>query len=124
MLAVAVMLVAIARWRPVYEEATEVGTFYLLHFDRPVGHAAHYAGWTRSLKGRIHHHRNGTGARLTQVARERGIGFTIAKVVAGVTRAHERRVKNMGGLGRNCPICQGRLSLEEAKTNEEALLHV
>ena len=109
-------------WRPLSEEYTEVGQVYLLHFDRPVGHAAHYAGWTRSLKGRIHHHRNGTGARLTQVAKERGIGFTIAKVEDDVTRARERKLKNMGGLGRNCPICQGRLSLEEAKKQEEAML--
>lgn len=109
-------------WRPLSEEYTEVGQVYLLHLDRPMVHAAHYVGWTRDLKGRIAHHRNGTGARFTQVAKERGIGFTIAKVEDGVTRERERKLKNMGGLGRNCPICQGRLSLEEAKKQEEAML--
>ena len=91
-------------WRPV-PEASELGSVYVLHFDSPVGHARHYTGWARNLRGRIRHHRAGTGARLTQVARERGIGFRIAYVLPNATREQRlatifnrlHRMTNEGG---------------------------
>jgi hypothetical protein len=30
----------------VWLTVTEMGTIYLLHFDRPYGHAQHYTGYT------------------------------------------------------------------------------
>lgn len=90
--------------RPVGEEQGQV---YVLHFDGPCGHAAHYIGWARNANARIWHHRQGSGARLTQVLRERGITFTVAAIVPG-TRWDERRLKNRGSAKRVCPICTGR----------------
>jgi predicted GIY-YIG superfamily endonuclease len=80
------------------------GTIYLLHFDRPLGHARHYTGWTRDLVRRLARHGRGQGARLLQVAHERGIKWTLAATWAG-TRADERKKKDSGSARRYCPIC-------------------
>jgi hypothetical protein len=85
----------------------EMGTVYLLHFDRPFAHARHYRGWARTanLDARIAHHRAGTsGARLMEVIHDAGIGFTVAKTEPG-TRARERQLKARGA-SRSCPLCQ------------------
>jgi hypothetical protein len=57
----------------------EIGSVYLLHFDVPFGHAKHYTGWARSLDARLAHHANGQGARLTEVVRAAGIGWSLAR---------------------------------------------
>lgn len=47
---------------------------YILKFDRPIGgRANYYIGWCEDhrFNARMRHHERGTGARLTQVARER-----------------------------------------------------
>jgi predicted GIY-YIG superfamily endonuclease len=93
-------------YRPLADEYTEVGTVYLLHFDRPYKHASHYIGFTTDLKARIESHRNGTGARLMEVVKAAGIGFHVAATWEGVTREKERRLKNGGGACRNCPTCK------------------
>lgn len=83
------------------------GIVYVLHFDQPISpnHTAqHYIGYADNLSGRISHHRNGTGARLTQVARERGIGFEVVAVYSG-TRDFERRLKNNFHGNKLCPYC-------------------
>jgi hypothetical protein len=84
---------------------------YLLHFDQPISpnHTCqHYTGFAtvKDFAERIEKHRNGTGARLTQVAYQRGIGFTLAKVWYG-DRSFERRMKNRKNGPRHCPICRG-----------------
>ena len=79
---------------------------YLLHFDRPLKHARHYLGFATQVKRRVAHHRAGTGARLTQVLREQGIGFTVVRVWAGGDRALERRLKNRKNSSRLCPVCR------------------
>jgi predicted GIY-YIG superfamily endonuclease len=81
---------------------------YLLHFDQPISEkhtAQHYLGHADYLPRRITEHLEGRGARLTQVARERGIGFVIAATWPG-TRAYERRLKNRKMGWRLCPICR------------------
>ena len=89
------------------------GTIYLLHFDQPYGPgggangrgtAAHYTGWTDNLEARLAAHTKGQGARLLAVAREHGIGWTLARTWTG-TRARERALKNQGGASRRCPAC-------------------
>ena len=50
-------------------------------------------------------HLRGEGARLTQVLKERGIGFVIAGVWPG-DRAFERKLKRRKAGPRLCPICQ------------------
>ncbi len=59
------------------------GTVYLLHFDRPYGHAGHYTGWTTDLTTRLAEHAAGHGARLLAVARAAGIGWTLARTWTG-----------------------------------------
>lgn len=84
------------------------GTVYLLHFDRPISDrhtAQHYIGWAFHLGSRIEQHLKGKGARLTQVARERGIGFVIAETWPG-DRYFERRLKDRKMGSRLCPICK------------------
>lgn len=84
-----------------------MGVVYLLHLDAPLHptqRAQHYTGWARVLEARDSHHRDGTGARFTQVAVQRGIGWVIAKVEPG-DKNRERQLKNQGGAKRRCPIC-------------------
>ena len=82
----------------------QLGVIYLLHFDRPYRHAAHYTGWTTSLLERIDAHESGHGARLLAVIRAAGIGFTLARTWPG-TRSTERALKRQGGASRRCPLC-------------------
>lgn len=85
---------------------------YLLHFDEKLFHAGHYMGSAADLETRLGQHRNGTGARLTGVIKELGIGWTLARVwefdslrAARLAESHfKRHRKNNRGL---CPICRG-----------------
>lgn len=80
-------------------------TVYLLHFDKPLKHASHYIGWAENVEKRIEHHRDGTGARLTQVIAEQGIGFTVARTWEGADKTFERRLKNCKHAADYCPLC-------------------
>ena len=80
------------------------GTVYLIHLDRPFGHAKHYRGWSQFLEARLEHHRRGTGATFLRHVKEAGIGWQLAMTFPG-TRHDERRFKNRGGASRLCPIC-------------------
>jgi len=81
-----------------------VGTVYLLHFDRPFGHARHYQGWSERLEPRLVEHRTGKGAKLLAAVHAAGIGWQLARTWEG-TRALERRLKRQGGGARRCPLC-------------------
>jgi predicted GIY-YIG superfamily endonuclease len=83
---------------------TRVGTVYLLHFDRPYGHAGHYTGWASNLNARLTEHAAGRGARLLAVVQQAGIGWHLARTWPG-TRALERALKRQGGASRRCPLC-------------------
>jgi predicted GIY-YIG superfamily endonuclease len=86
-------------WPPDY------GTVYLLHFDRPSRHAAHYTGWAANLDQRLSEHASGRGAHLLAVAQQAGIGWSLARTWPGI-RTRERALKNQGGASRCCPICR------------------
>jgi predicted GIY-YIG superfamily endonuclease len=86
--------------------ANEVGTIYLLHFDRPYQHASHYLGWTENLEGRLWHHAHGSGARLTAAAAKAGIKWTVVRQWTG-TRSDERMLHNFKHNNKLCPTCQG-----------------
>lgn len=81
------------------------GYVYLIHFDQPVGHARHYLGYTVDVERRLAMHRRGAGARLMQVVKQRGITWAVAWVKVG-DRTEERRLKNLHGSSRICPICK------------------
>jgi len=90
-----------------------MGYCYLLHFERPIAPGRHtcqhYLGYTsRRLRERIAEHRAGRGARLTQVAKERGIGFICVRTWRDTNRAFERRLKNRKEGNVLCPVCQGK----------------
>ena len=80
------------------------GTVYLLHFSEPYKHARHYTGWTEDLPARMEAHGNGRGARLMEVIKAAGIGFTLARTWPG-TKNRERQIKTQGGASRHCPEC-------------------
>lgn len=86
---------------------------YLLHLSRPLGNerhqASHYLGYSpdRHLDQRIADHRAGQGARITQVAVERGITLTVVRTWPGLSRTDERRMKNQHHHARLCPVCRG-----------------
>jgi predicted GIY-YIG superfamily endonuclease len=84
-----------------------MGTIYLLHFDRPYQHAAHYTGWTTDLEVRLAQHRAGDGARLMAVIRQAGIGFELVRTWRG-DRTLERRLKKRHNARRLCPTCRRR----------------
>lgn len=82
---------------------------YLLHFDKPISDkhtCQHYIGYTgESIKRRIQDHLAGRGARLTQVAVERGISFKVVRIWRHGTRGLERHLKNRKDGPKLCPIC-------------------
>jgi predicted GIY-YIG superfamily endonuclease len=82
------------------------GYVYLLHFSQPLapGCAQHYIGWTLDLDKRIRQHRQGVGARVTQVAIERGIALRVVEVWCG-SRRLERRIKSARNHRIFCPVC-------------------
>lgn len=79
------------------------GTVYLLHFDRPYGHASHYC-WTGDLDTRLADHAAGRGSRLLAVIGQAGIGWRLARTWPG-SRSRERALKRQGGAARRCPLC-------------------
>ena len=80
---------------------------YLLHFDKQIAPGKHttqhYIGYADVLEHRLAEHASGHGARLTQVAIERGISWQVARTWQG-GRQEERRLKKIHGA-RLCPIC-------------------
>lgn len=83
------------------------GIVYVIQFSEPItGHAHFYVGSTPAgrLSERFHEHATGQGARLTQVAVERGIGMQIVHTVTTKTvseaRKLERHIKNQKGTGK------------------------
>jgi putative endonuclease len=81
---------------------------YLLHFDSPISQlhtSQHYIGSCVDLDKRIAEHRSGMGARFCAVAKERNIGFTVARTWQA-DRAFERQLKRRKCARRMCPICK------------------
>jgi len=81
---------------------------YLLHFEQPISPnytTQHYLGFAEHcLPARIQAHELGRGARLPQVAYQRGICFQVARVWIG-DRSLKRRIKNRKASPRLCPCC-------------------
>lgn len=83
------------------------GVVYLLHFHERLGNERHsiqhYIGFTPDLEARLEKHREGRGARVTEVLKERGIGFDVVAVWPG-NRQIENALK-LHGATRICPTC-------------------
>ena len=89
-------------------DSLHVSGVYLLHFHAPIssGHTTqHYIGYATDIAARMTVHINCPDARLLQVAKERGIGFEIARIWEGQGRDYERHLKNNKCGPRICPIC-------------------
>jgi predicted GIY-YIG superfamily endonuclease len=87
-----------------------MGTVYLLHFSGPISSrhtAQHYLGYTDDLAQRLEAHRQGAGARLVQVAVERGLTFVLVRTWHG-DRHLERKLKARKNAPRLCPVCNAR----------------
>jgi len=63
---------------------------YLLHFTEPYKHARHYLGVAEDLSVRLDEHRRGAGARLTQVVKEAGISWVVARTWQGGRRLEHK----------------------------------
>jgi hypothetical protein len=83
------------------------GDIYLLCFRKRLGTKTHsikhYLGYADDLDARIQKHREGKGARVTQVLRERGIEFDVVAVWPG-NRHIENELK-LHSATRICPEC-------------------
>lgn len=73
---------------------------YIIEFEKPISDrhtTRYYIGWTEddiTYVTRMKAHVKGRGARLTQVAKERGIGWRVIMTFPG-DRKDERRLKAM-----------------------------
>lgn len=82
------------------------GFLYVLHFDTPISHAAHYTGSTLDPVRRLADHARGTAARITQVLHERGIDATLVRLIQlNDCRTAEQTAKAAGHGPRLCPLC-------------------
>ena len=88
---------------------------YLLHFETPYQHAAHYLGWTECLPARLAHHRAGRGARLMAAVAAADIPVTVARTWKGADRHFERKLHNRKGNRALCPICSGPQAMQRAQ---------
>lgn len=100
---------------------------YVLHFDKPYKHAKHYTGIAKNVLKRIALHKNGTGARLTQVLKENEISFryNIIKEFPNFSEAHayEKYLKTKIKKPQNyCPICKEEKSWQKEEEKKEAQL--
>ena len=71
---------------------SQLGTVYLIHFERPLAHARHYIGWTQDEEV------------LLAAVQAQGIPFRVARRWRG-TRHHERYLKKQRHAPQFCPIC-------------------
>lgn len=80
-------------------------TLYVIRLHEPLmrkdGGAQYYLGCTDdgNLMRRLQAHRYGRGARFTQVAHERGIGWDVVLILPG-DFSDERRIKRQGSVRR------------------------
>lgn len=93
---------------PKFDDLCQQGV-YLIHFEKKVSDkhtCQHYIGYADNIARRFADHVSGNGARLTQVAGERGIPFRVVAIWPGQDRNFERRLHNRKGSPKMCPICK------------------
>jgi hypothetical protein len=80
---------------------------YLLHFHQPISpnHTCqHYIGSSQDVTFRAWIHKTKPDARLLQVAKERGIGFSVVRIWEGGFNL-ERKLKSRKNAPKLCPVC-------------------
>ena len=91
---------------------------YLIHMFGLLGsdkHSAnHYLGYATDVTERLRLHRAGLGARMLEVAAERGIRFEVVRIWQGGDRKLERRLKDRGHACELCPVCSGAAAFRRA----------
>jgi hypothetical protein len=82
------------------------GILYLLCFaHNPLAHAKHYVGFAESkVEERIKKHGTVDGSKIMMAVRASGKTYVITGFCKG-TRRDERKLKNLKGLSKVCPIC-------------------
>jgi len=81
---------------------------YLLHFVDKLSHAQHYLGSTEKPIERLRQHARGQGANITGVLVEKGIEWTLARLLRvndGKAVEMEYLLKRRNHGPRLCPIC-------------------
>jgi predicted GIY-YIG superfamily endonuclease len=80
---------------------------YVLHFDPPFQHAAHYIGFTEheDVATRLGEHVSGRGSPLVKAAVRAGSRVEIAHVFVNGTRTFDRSLKNRADVCRWCRCC-------------------
>lgn len=85
--------------------AAPTGSVYLLHFDRPLGHARHYIGWALDVHARVDTHLAGKGSKLVRAAVAAGIHVELVRVWENKGQAFEHQLKKGRCGPRFCPVC-------------------
>lgn len=93
------------------------GVVYLIHFDRPFGHAQHYIGLASDFEKRMERHKQGRGSNLIRVIQNAGIGWHVVRIwEAGVNApAVEKELKAYHNSRHLCPECCGKFALDKAE---------
>ena len=94
----------------------QLGTVYLLHFDRPLKHAQHYLGWAKDHMDRVNTHMGGRGAKIVAAAVAAGIQAELVRTWPNRDRGFERKLKNRKNARGLCPVCKPAYNVRAAAT--------
>lgn len=94
-----------------------MGYVYLIHFERPIGNARHYVGYTDDFEKRVTEHRSGKGSQLTRLANEKGINWLVVRVWQNSTLDKEKSIKGMS-TRITCPICRQKETDKKSREND------
>ena len=95
-------------WRDLtkFPLSTKLCNVYLIHFDRPFGHAQHYVGVTNGDPSeRFKTHVGYPDVNLLKHAKAAGVQFQLARVWLQVPRYFEMKLKSRGKRP-ICPVCR------------------
>jgi len=85
-----------------------LGTVYLLHFERKYYHCQHYIGFTvrSNIGDRMDEHvMTDKGSNLVKAVSDAGIKVSLVRAWKGVDRNFERKLKNRKNAPKLCPLC-------------------
>jgi len=84
----------------------DLGTVYLIHFERPYKGTQHYIGWTGlNMHDRLKRHKGERGACLLRACSQSGIDFHIVRAWQNKPFTFEQQLKKRKKARLFCPIC-------------------